>query len=174
MYQVVLGLIPLPITPSKIETKVGGRNETLDLCDGSQINIIKAPALTEIEFDFMLPHQSYPFASTAGSLMGAVTGALGGLGGLAQNMLNMVMLDELDRMFKVKKPFNLSVLRKGQGTLDILIWNSCLKVTLEEYAVTEDADNGLDIMVHVKLKKYVEYGTTILNDDGTVSKTYVR
>lgn len=66
MYQVFLGYMPLPITPSKIETKINGRNETIELINGQEVNIIKGQGLTEISFDFMIPHQAYPFASLAG------------------------------------------------------------------------------------------------------------
>ncbi len=66
MYQVFLGYMPLPITPSKIETKVNGRNSTIELINGQEVNIIKSQGLTEISFEFMIPHQAYPFASLAG------------------------------------------------------------------------------------------------------------
>ena len=66
MYQVFLGYMPLPITPSKIETKINGRNSTIELINGQEVNIIKGQGLIEISFEFMIPHQAYPFASLAG------------------------------------------------------------------------------------------------------------
>ena len=176
MYQVVLGYIPLPITPSKITTSVGGRNETVELIDGSQVNIIKSPSLTEISFEFMIPHQDYPFASLAGQAVGALTGALpSAIGNLGMSAMRSGILQELDRMMTAKKPFYLIVVRMNEKMTDVLAWNSYMKVTLESYEVIEDADNGLDIMVSVKLKKYVPYGTAILNDDKkTINKEFIR
>ena len=175
MYQVVLGYIPLPITPSKITTSYGGRNETVELIDGSQVNIIKSPALTEISFEFMIPHQSYPFASLAGQAVGALSGMLpSALGNLGMSAMRSAILQELERMMKTKKPFYLIVVRMNDQMTDILAWNSYLKVTLENYEVIEDAENGFDIMVSVRLKKYVPYGTAIRNEDGSVTGAFIR
>ena len=63
MYQVFLGEVPLPIAPSSITTTINNRNETVDLIDGSQINILKKAGLTEISFSFLIPSQNYPFAT---------------------------------------------------------------------------------------------------------------
>lgn len=178
MYQVVLGYIPLPVTPSSITTTINGQNETVDLIDGSQINIIKSPALKEISFDFMIPHQSYPFASLAGSAVNAVGDALGSIGGsLVSAGGATAILLELERMMKAKKPFYLIVVRLGQG-LNMIHANpsDCfVKVTLENYTVTEDADShGLDIMVSVTLKEYKDYGTAKINEDGSIERYFVK
>ena len=176
MYQVVLGNIPLPITPSKITTSYGGRNETIELIDGSQVNVIKSPSLTEISFEFMIPHQDYPFASMAGQAVGALSGMLpSAVGNLGTSAMRSAILHELERMMTAKKPFYLIVVRMNDQMTDVVVWNSYMKVTLEGYDVIEDADNGLDIMVSVKLKKYVPYGTAILSDDKkTISKEFIR
>lgn len=171
MYQVFLGTIPLPITPSRIETKINGRNETVELVDGSQVPILRLPGLTEISFEFMIPSQNYPFASLVGSALGALTGALGAVGGLVQSALSSSLLYELERRKKDKEPFQFIVVRLGEGLSIVNAYNTNLKVTLEDYSIIEDAENGMDIIVSVNLRQYVPYSTKILNKDGTVTKT---
>lgn len=172
MYQVILGQCVLPMTPSKITTSYGGRNETVELINGTQVNIIKSPSLTEISFDFLLPNNlNYPFLSLAGTMMGKLGGIAGAVVGYGLNsfagvaLTKSTILDRLETMMNEKKPFYLIVVRMNEKLTDITFWNAFTKVTLEEYDVIEDAENGLDVLVSVKLKKYVNYGTTILSGD---------
>ena len=60
-YMVFLGNFALPIPPSSITTSVKNKNSTMDLIDGTEINILKKGGLTEFSFEFLLPHQRYPF-----------------------------------------------------------------------------------------------------------------
>ena len=39
------------------------------------------------------------------------------------------------------------------------IWNHIMKVSLEDYQITEDAKNGFDLKVKIKLKQWRDYGT---------------
>lgn len=196
MYQVFLGAIPLPIAPARIETVINGRNETAELIDGSQIGIINGAGLTEINFEFMLPAQKYPFASKL-----SFSGALGNTAileyleylktgsSMGANYLNATYEgivngngEGLNKLFdditsgtkettKKGVPFQFIVVRLGEGTLNLQsLSNVNLKVTLEDYSIIEDAENGLDTYVSVKLKQYVPYGTTKYNLDGTISK----
>ncbi|MHB8064468.1 MAG: LysM peptidoglycan-binding domain-containing protein, partial [Ruminiclostridium sp.] len=62
-YTVYLNEVAMPVTPSKIEMKIKNQNKTINLIDGSEINILKAPGLTEFSFELMLPQaKGYPFA----------------------------------------------------------------------------------------------------------------
>ena len=58
MYQVFLGLMPLPVAPSKITTTVGNRSQTIELIDGAEVNIVKGAKLQEIAFEFLCPSQA--------------------------------------------------------------------------------------------------------------------
>ncbi len=40
-----------------------------------------------------------------------------------------------------------------------VLFNTNIKVSLEEYAISEDADNGSDVKVAIKLKQYRDYST---------------
>lgn len=42
------------------------------------------------------------------------------------------------------------------------LFDTNLKVSLEEYTIKEEASNGFDITVSIKLKKYRDYGTKIV------------
>lgn len=165
MYQVFLGTLSLPIAPGKIETTISNKNQSFELIDGSDINVLKLPGLTEISFEFMIPSQKYPF--TGSSLLGAVTNMFG----VAGNVLSAnYILAELESLKVNKTPFQFIVARLG-GSLGILnTYNVNLKMALEDYTIIEDAENGMDIMVSVRLKQYRDYSTKVLNDDGTITR----
>lgn len=171
MYQVFLGTLNLPIAPAKIETKIYNKNETVELIDGGDINVLKSAGLTEVSFEFMIPSQNYPFSGS--SLMGAVTNMLGSLG---TSVNSSVILGQLEDLKVNKKPFQFIVVRTmdGSGLLGVLksvaFSATNLKMALEDYTIIDDAENGMDLMVQVRLKQYRDYSTKILNDDGTVTR----
>ena len=61
-YDFYLDRCLLPIAPEKLQTKINNGNKTTMLINDGQINIIKSPKLTDIEFECMIPHTQYPFA----------------------------------------------------------------------------------------------------------------
>jgi len=134
-YFFYLNDVQLPITPSKMVVKVANKNTTIDLIDGSEINILKGAGLREISFDFTLPQTDFHLAS--GTLSAAF------------------YLDML-RSFKVsKKPVRFVCVRYSPS--EALLFESNLLVSLEDYEALEDAENGLDIVVSINLKEYKEY-----------------
>lgn len=182
MYQVFLGYVPLPIPPSKIITVVNSRNETIDLINGQEVNLLRKKGLTEISFDFMLPHQSYPFVSLAGQLSNALNDFLPrNLGNAA---MNTAILEYLDYLETQKKPFQLVITRTGEGgsgnlvsqvvnqALNVInLYNATLKVVLESFTVTEDAEaHGMDFIVSVVLREYQPYSTKIYNPNNKTSE----
>lgn len=183
MYQVFLGTVPLPIPPAKISTVVNSRNETIDLINGQEVSILRGKGLTEISFDFLLPHQSYPFVSLAGSVSNAINDFLPSNTGNAA--MNTAILEYLDYLKTEKKPFQLVITRTGEGgsggrisqvvnsAMNVInLYNATIKVTLESFTISEDAEAyGMDFLVSVVLKEYVPYSTKILNEDGSSTKT---
>lgn len=172
MYQVFIGYVPLPIAPAKIDTVYPNRNETISLINGEQINILKSPGLVEVSFDFLIPHQSYPFTTFAGSLANSITGALGSLSSLANTALSSGILEYLKYLKTSKEPTYLVIVRLGEGlTMTTATTNAVLKVSLEDYTIKEDAEEyGLDTCVSVLFKEYRPYSTKILSDDGNIIK----
>lgn len=164
MYQVFLDKLLLPVTPSSIETTINGRNSTIELINGQEVNILKSAGLTEISFEFMIPSQKYPFATLTGALFGS-------LGSLSSAAIATTILAYLEKKKQDKKPFQFIVARIGNGLTITNAYNTNLKVSLENYKILEDSNNGLDIMVSVQLKQFVPYTTKTYNSDGTVTKT---
>ncbi|WP_051650818.1 M23 family metallopeptidase [Lachnoclostridium phytofermentans] len=154
MYKMYLGDIFLPVMPSKIVTRVNNRNKTITLINGQEINLLKSPGLTEISFTILLPGNNYPFANYEGKYK-------------SPNWY----LNKLQKLKENKRYVKLIVSRLIKGTE----WfKTETDVTLEDYTVTEDADNGFDLLVDMKLKQYVNYGVTYvpLNnvEDGVIEK----
>lgn len=133
MYVVTLGTIEFPIAPSRIELSIRNQNKTITLINEGEVNLLKQPGLTEISFDARIPQQRYPFTRNLQSVR--------------------YYLDALERMKLQLKPVRFTVSR-GAGR-----FATDLEVSLEDYKVTEDAGNGFDLLVAIKLKEYRFFST---------------
>ena len=51
-----------PVTPEKISIKINGNNKTVTLINEGEINILKKPGLTDIEFEAEIPQVKHPYA----------------------------------------------------------------------------------------------------------------
>lgn len=158
--------ILLPVAPEKITTTINNKNETVDLINEDEINIIKQAGLTEIAFDFLVPNQNYPFANNWNPINKIKFG---------NSVSSTAILELLERLKTDKEPFLFIVVRLvGNKTLSVsdigALYNSDMKVTLEDYSIDESAENGQDLIVSVKLKQYKEYGTKRFNADGTITR----
>lgn len=137
-YTMYLGGVLMPITPSKVKVKINNQNETLTLINGEEINILKEPGLTDVSFDLLLPQVSYPFTN-----------------GGAQSADYYLSLFE--RLKTSKQPFQF-ILNRSMPTGRRLFYTN-LTVGMENYQITDDAEEGFDITVTVSLKQYRHYGT---------------
>lgn len=137
-YTMYLGGVLMPITPSKVKVKINNQNETLTLINGEEINILKEPGLTDVSFDLLLPQVSYPFTN-----------------GGAQSADYYLFLFE--RLKTSKQPFQF-ILNRSMPTGRRLFYTN-LTVGMEDYQITDDAEEGFDITVTVSLKQYRHYGT---------------
>lgn len=140
-YQVYLGEVLLPITPSKLKLKVKNQNKTVELINGESINILKAPGLSEIQFDAVFPQMSYPFTN------GAARSA-------------DFYLAYLKRLKMEKKPFSYIVYRALPNGKPLFDQN--IRVGLEDYEILDDVKEGFDIAVKIKLKEWKHYGTKVV------------
>lgn len=143
--------VQFPIAPSDLTITLNGRNETIDLMNEGEVNLLKSPGLTEVSFTALIPQVSnYPFA------------------------VNKEPIDTfvsfLNEMFEKKKPFRFVVVR-ARGTK--LLFDTNLQVSCESYEMKESAENGFDIELSIKLKQYREYGvkTITLVSIETTKKT---
>jgi hypothetical protein len=135
-----MGKMLCPVAPSKLQLKIKGQNKTLTLINEGQVNILKKPGLTEISFDLLLPNVKYPFATYKNEFVNA-----------------QYFLDELEKLQTSMKPFQFIVTRSFPNGK--MLFDTNMKVSLESYDIKEDAKQGFDIVVSVKLKQYREYGT---------------
>lgn len=140
MYDFYLDKILLPVAPSKLQVKIKNANKTINLINDGEINIIKKPGLSEVSFDILIPHVKYPFAVYKNGYKDA-----------------KYFLGEIEKLKVNMKPFQFIVSRrKPNGTV---LFDTNMKATLEEYTIKEDAGEGFDVIVTIKLKQYREYAT---------------
>ena len=144
MYNFFIDGVQLPIAPSEMTISVTNKNETVVLIDEGEINILKKPGLTNVEFSVMLPNVKYPFAVYPNGFQPAAT-----------------FLDKFEKLKVNQKPFQLIVNRmKPNGDL---LFDTNLTVALEEYQIKEGAEEGFDVIVDLKFKQYRAYGNKRLD-----------
>lgn len=137
-YEVYIDDMLLPIPPQKIPIKYSGQNKTATLINGEEINMIRPPGLAEISIDVVIPQMDYPCAVWDGSVDNAE--------------------DFVSRLQGLKESgdiFEFIVLR---DTFD-----TNMDVTLEDYKVSDDAKEGLDLVVSITMKEARNYGTKLMN-----------
>ncbi|WP_102274102.1 LysM peptidoglycan-binding domain-containing protein [Cytobacillus massiliigabonensis] len=140
MYGVYMDDVQLPVAPSKLSTKIRNKNKTITLINEGEVNMLKTAGLTELSFDVLLPNVKYPFAVYPNGYQPAT-----------------FFLEKFEKFKTDKQPFQFIVTRsKPNGDL---LFDTNLKVTLEEYEIIEDAEEGFDITVRIELKQYRDYGT---------------
>ena len=150
-YEFFLDKCMLPVPPSKLEIKINSANKTLTLIDEGEINILKKAGLTDIEFTCEIPQVKQPYAVYKEGFCGAE-----------------YFLDYFESLKNSQKPFQFIVCRSLPSSKKL--FNTNIKVTLEDYKLTEDAGNGFDVKVKVKLKQWRDYGTKTVNITITASK----
>lgn len=143
-YDFYLDKCLLPIAPSKLTVKVNSANETVTLINEGQINILKKAGLTDIEFECRIPQEKLPFAVYKSGFKGAD-----------------YFLDYFESLKTSKKPFQFIVCR--QKPTGKRLFDTNIKVSMEDYKITEDAKNGFDLIVKIELKQWREYGTKTVN-----------
>ena len=139
-YYFYLGNVLLPIPPSKLELKISNNNKTYNLINYSQINVLKNPGLSSLEFEVVLPNTKYPFAMYKNNFQNA-----------------KYYLSVLENLKVNRSAFQFIVVRKFPNGKDI--FNTNIKVALEEYTITDTTEEGFDTKVKIKLKQYKEYST---------------
>lgn len=138
----------LPITPKKINTKIKNKNKVFTLLNGEELNLLKKPGLTEFSFEFRVPTDDFP--------------------SVKQFISPQIILNKLEKLKVEKKAFQFIIIRSSyQENLNNSINKS---VTLEDYEILEDADNGTDLIISVNLKQYLPIKTKVININADKSK----
>lgn len=138
MYEVILDHVLFPVAPKRIEWKYNGQNETISLIDEGEANVIQPLGLTEFSLEVLLPHQKYPFARYPNG----------------EFLPPSYYLMHMKKIMEKREPVSFEIVRPGT------IYDNLLEmVTVENYTVQEDADEGRDVIVKIELKQYWMYRT---------------
>lgn len=133
-------VLTFPITPGELNIKVGSNNKVITLINEGDINILKSPSLTEIEFEARFPMRKYPYSRNVSKF---------------ENYF-----DKFQELKEDKKSFRFIVARMTPGNKRL--WDTNLLVALEDFEINENADEGDDVLISFKLKQYKEYGVKVL------------
>ncbi len=130
----------LPVPPEKLQIKINNANDTVTLMNEGQVNLLKKAELTDIEFECLIPQVKYPFAEYKNGFKKA-----------------SYYLNYLEKLKKNRKPFQFIVSRYMPNGKRLFGTN--IRVSMEDYTITEEAKEGFDLKVKIKLKQYRDYGT---------------
>lgn len=150
-YDFYLDKCLLPVSPSKLKIKINNENETVTLINEGEINILKSAGLTDIEFECSIPQVQYPFAVYKSGFKEAE-----------------YFLNYFESLKTGKKPFQFIVCRQRPDGKKFFDTN--VKVSMEDYSIEENAKDGFDLTVKIKLKQYRDYGTKTINISFDVGK----
>lgn len=139
-YDFYLDGLLLPVAPGELKMSIANQNSTYVLINQGEINLLKRAGLTEIEFECLLPQVRYPFAVYVGGFKPAV-----------------YYLQYLEQLKAGGKPFQFIVSRTLPSGK--VLFSNNIKVSLEDYTISESADNGFDVNVKIRLKQYRDFGT---------------
>lgn len=140
MYYFYMGSVLLPISPESFSLKIKNANKTLTLINEGEINILRDAGLSELDFKVLIPAVQYSFAKYDGGFKRP-----------------LYFLDYFEKLKTSKQPFQFIVSRKlPDGKM---LFDTNMKVSLEDYKVDEKSNEGFDLVVSISLKQYKYYGT---------------
>lgn len=125
-----------PITPSELSINVGSNNKVVTLINDGDINILKSPALTEINFEARFPMRKYPYSREPWSFQR--------------------YFDQFKKIKEDKRSIRFIVVRTTPN--DKVTWDTNMLVSIESMELKESADHGDDVIISFKLKQFKEYG----------------
>lgn len=141
----------MPVAPEKLEIKINNGNKTVNLINDGEINILKKAGLSDVEFECMIPQIKQPYAIYKDGFKDAA-----------------YFLEYIEKLKTEQKPFQFIVVRrKPDGKA---LFNTNMKVSLEDYKIKEDAGEGFDVGIKISLKQYRDYSTKTVNIVLTDSK----
>jgi len=156
MYYFYMGSVLLPIAPEKFSLKVKNANKTMTLINEGEINFLREAGLTELEFDVLIPAVQYSFAKYDGGFKSPA-----------------YFTDHFESLKTSKEPFQFIVSRQMPDGK--LLFDNNMTVSMESYTVKEQAKDGFDLTVSIKLKQYKPFGTKIVKvTNNTASVTTKR
>jgi nucleoid-associated protein YgaU len=137
-YSFYIGDTLLPVAPSRLEIVYGNKLKRIDLASGGEIVFPDKKSLDEIRFSALLPQAVYPFAVYKS---GFIPG-----GNILRDLLSLK---------ESCKPFRFIVFRKTVGGKTLASTN--IKAVFSEIRSREEAGEGSDIYIDVKLVEYRDF-----------------
>lgn len=122
----------MPQTPAKLSMKISGKNSTVTLLNEGEINFLKYPGLTEITLPLVFPM----------------------LTGTKRPDYYLSLLEKAKSNRRTTQFILTRTTPAGK-----LLFDTNIKVSVEDYTITESASDGLDVSVEIKLKQYRDYST---------------
>ena len=144
MYRMYFGNTLMPVAPGALKMKIKNQNETVSLVSEGELNILKSPGLTELSFTLLLPRAPYAFALYEDGFKPP------------DHFLAL-----FEKLKTERRAFDFTVLRRLDSGAEALSETN-MKCALEDYTVSESAEDGMDFSVDVTLRQYVPYGVKTL------------
>lgn len=139
MYRVYLKGVMFPVAPAKIKISNPSSTKTVKTLNG-EVRLINSPALRDIEFDVLLPGVEHPFAVYTDGFKEPE-----------------VYIEFLNAIKREKEPVTLSILKqqlsKTFTNLDGKYYEN-YDVVLDSFTVVDDASEGADRVVNLKLSEF--------------------
>lgn len=143
MYDFYLGNVLMPVTPDSFDMQINGKNETVELINEKEINVLRVAGLTTCRFSLLLPAQKYPFANY-----------------LSGFQPPRYYLDYFESLKQEKVAFQLIISRRLPGNKSLHGTN--IRMVLEDYRIRENAkQQGFDLKVDINLKQYQSQETKV-------------
>ncbi|MGN1383622.1 MAG: hypothetical protein ACI4W2_12490 [Eubacterium sp.] len=208
MYKIYIDGLLFPVAPPTIDTKINGRNETIDLASGHQINMLKEAGLTDIEMDLRLPNVKYPWAQYGDEGFQSAQVYLDKLEECkkmkSQEGFDLVIIRELDgvgtvQTDKIDNATENAEIDVAEGLLALIVAkmlgmktpdidekkidkyikgvtkkavdNYAIQVSLEDYTIKEDAEEGYDWVAECSFKEWRDWGTKTIKIQSTNKST---
>ena len=137
MHKFYINGVLLPIAPSSLKIKINDKDEEIDLANGGTMSVLNQPGLTTYSFSFRAPNTKYPFAVYSKGYMEAPA-----------------FISLLNKLKMSQTPFTFKVIR---GATYVTYRDINTQVSLVDYTISEDADEGGDYIIDVALKEYVKF-----------------
>lgn len=143
MYYFYMGSVLLPIAPEKFTWKINGANKTMTLINEGEVNFLRDAKLTNFEFDALIPAVQYSFAKYDGGFKSPA-----------------YFTSHFEKLKTDKEPFQFIIVRQMPNGK--VLFDTNISVSLESYTIKEQAKEGFDLTVTIKLKQYKPFGTKIM------------
>lgn len=138
----------IPVTPAKIKSKIGSKNDFYELLNGETYTVKKDKKPVEYTFSFYAfshPHENVNTFTP-----------------------QQQIIDKLEELKKELKDFEFVILRTPSDPS--LRNTTCKHMTLEDYDIDEDSKYGTNIIITLNLKEFMPLKTVELKKEESTSK----